>query len=220
MSSRLSKAEIAQLKARFQEWQTPNEMSALEDSVHGRIGPDVHLNQAGLGFLHDAIIASDFSKIFRPSALVRLCKATRPDFEMRLPDQSIFSAEATLANLPGRKMGEEYRGLPHPAPVSAELFCPYEAEAQCREFGPGALMKACEKKIAKDYSRDVALVIYFNFDVIDRKAQEKIAGEFFLSATEAAKDHFRDVFVLWGSSVSWLWQSGRARNRIRRPEAA
>jgi len=214
--NRLSKTEIKQLRTLLQEWQTPDAMLSLEDRVHGRIGSDVHLNQAGLSFLHDAIIAASFAKIVQPSALVRLCKEPRPDFEMRLPDESIYAAEATLADLPDRRMGDEYRGLPHPSSISMNHSYPEEEEALCRKYGPDALKTACAKKVRKGYSRDVGLVIYFNFFVIFDDAQKQIAGEFFLDSTEAARNHFRDVFVLWGSNVCWLWQSGKVRNTIRR----
>lgn len=216
-SLRLTKPEMRELERRFHQWQSAGDMISLADAAHGRIGSAIHATQAGLTFLREGFVAGHFANCFSKIESIRLFETQRPDFEMRFRDGSVRAGEITEADRPGRRRGDEYRGLPHPAPIVFEPVDQQADEHTCLAVGPQALYDACNRKADGRYAPNTDLVVYFNFPVEWYDRRRRLAGQFFLNSTVAAKDHFSNVFVLWESEVYWMWKDGQARATVLRP---
>lgn len=215
--NRLSRQQIEAERARFRDWQTPEEMLDRADNLLGRIGSAVDMTQAGLRFRHEANVAGRFAMCFVNRSAVRLIQASAPDFEMMTTSGKIASFEITETDTPGRKRGLEYRDIPHPAPIAIEEVDQSADEEHCLTVGPIALRAACEKKSDGRYDPDTYLVVDFNIPVFWLDRRRAIAKQIFLDSTEIAKEHFRGVFVVWATEVYWMWCKGTPRYSMLRP---
>lgn len=217
LPNRLNRQQIAAERARFCDWQTPEEMLDRADALLNRIGSAVDMTQAGMRFRHEANVAGRFAICFANRSAVRLLQASAPDFEMMMTSGKIASFEITEADTPGRKRGLEYRDIPHPVPVAVEEVDQCADEEHCLTVGPLALHAACEKKSDGRYDPDIYLVVDFNIPVFWTDRRRAIAKQFFLESTEIARDRFRGVFVVWASEVYWMWCKGTPRHSMLRP---
>ena len=112
-------------------------------------------------WLRDAYLASKFSE-YAHARTVRLVDESlgKPDFEVRLRNENCLLIEATEADLPGRRRGDEYRD------AKAEGYPlrhdPGEKWKERRDAIPGQVAAAVERKLRKSYPTDTSLLIYVN----------------------------------------------------------
>jgi hypothetical protein len=203
---RLTKAEIADLKAKLAEWQTPQAVSDLYDATVERIGSVTLFNQGGLAFLRDAYVAAEFAKA-RKADKVRLVAGTWPDFEL-LIDGRVEPFEAVEADEPGRQRGREY------AQDDGEVeLDPIENWIARGEAAPSWIETVCRIKAAKHYGGRANLVVYLNMNEFGIRQAEIVSS--FPHATQAAKDAFDSVWVFWHQRA-YRAQVARPRSSERR----
>ena len=120
--------------------------------------------------------------------MVQLVEDDFPDFRLRFGD-SVEEFEATLANDPKRRLGDEYKeGRCRPRSDNLEDFIDGSKKA-------GAWIKeAAERKAAKDYEKRVNLVIYLNLATYGVRQREVVAS--FRPVAAAAKNAFETVWIL------------------------
>lgn len=193
---RLSRDEIADLKKRLAEWQTPVTMRDHVGTTMDDLGLKNLFNQSGLEFLRDAWTAAEFGEV-RNADRVRLVPDDWPGFEL-LFDNRVEAFEAVEADEPERQRGVEYRqrvGVVEDDPVEDWIARAEQASAW--------LEAACRKKVAKRYGPRTNLVIYLNLCEYGVRQSEVEAC--LRSATEPAKDAFDAVWVLWKEWAYPVW---------------
>lgn len=199
---RLTKGERRQALTDLKQWQSPEAMAERFAAISAIPG-EYFFVHAGHEFIRDAYIAAEFAKA-RGASRVRLSDDP-PDFEIEV-DGVVEKFEATEADIPGRKRGDEYR---------AELENPQHTELVAQEVinagiaaVPVALRAAAELKAAKAfqdsrYDPSWGLVILQNCATYGFGKAELEAG--FDAATLPAKTAFRQVWVLWGREAYRTW---------------
>ena len=198
---RLEKHEIAELKARLAEWQTPAAMHDLVDATMDGLGSENLFNQGGLAFLRDAWTTAGFGKM-RKAEKVRLVAGNWPDFELEIGGQ-VEAFEAVEADKPGRQRGLEYRkGIGEVEDDSVEDWI---AEA---EQAPVWLEAASQKKADKKYGARAKLLIYLNLNEWGIRHSEVVSC--FPHATRAVKGLFEEVWVLWKDRAYRVWRQPSA----------
>ena len=199
--ARLSRDEITDMERRLAEWQTPAEMAALvEDAMH-RLGSEDLFNQGGLAFIRDAWIACEFGNK-RRAEQVRLVADEWPDFEL-MKDGQIEPFEAVEADDPERRRGDEYRN------TTGEIEDdPVEDWIARAEQASAWLEAACQKKADKHYGARANLVAYLSFT--EYGIRQKEVEKCLVSVTEAVKDSFDTVWVLWKKRAYLVWKGGEA----------
>jgi hypothetical protein len=126
------------------------------------------------------------------------------------------NVEVTIADMPGRKMGEEYRT------DGGIEFDPAEDWAARADVIPQALETAIRKKGAKRYASGIWLVIYLNLnDYGIRQTQTELI---IAQVKQKHASAFDAPFVLWKDKLTDLYPVLRmgispAANRARRPAA-
>jgi hypothetical protein len=98
--------------------------------------------------------------------------------------------EITIALTEGRRMGDEYK------PSSMKLrLDPVENWIERAEEIPAALEKAIEKKVAKNYSSDLRLLVYLN---INDGGIRQLETEQAIARVKQRHAHsFGGLFVIW-----------------------
>jgi len=193
---RLARDEIDELTQRLAQWQTPQAMHALIEATMDDLGSTNLFNQSGLAFLRDAWIAAEFGGM-RNAEKVRLVSDNWPDFEL-LVDGRVGAFEAVEADDPNRRRGEEYR-----EGIGEVEDDPVEDWVARAEQTPAWLQAACQKKASKRYGGRVNLVIYLNLSEYGIRQSEVEAC--FPPATEAVKDAFETVWILWKKRAYRVW---------------
>jgi hypothetical protein len=126
--------------------------------------------------------------------------------------------EATISDLPGRKMAELYKTKILPERIAGteqvesdqdirDLFFKMDAE-----LARTMLVNACAKKLDKKrYDSSWGLVIHLNPSCgsDERASVEAVLAE----ATASVKDAFSEVWVLWGKRLYQTWLDGRPSSR-------
>ena len=155
-------------------------------------------------WLRDAIVASWFAD--KTSAKgVSLLEADRPDFAVQYRNGMRLEFEATLADLPGRRIADEHRQWDKEnVSVQADTECEWRAR---RNAIPLALQNASDRKAKKAmqglYGSRTNLLIYLNLATYDRWRQE-IEPEL-VEHTQLARPHFNSVWVLWNERLYRTW---------------
>ncbi|KCZ93514.1 hypothetical protein [Hyphomonas johnsonii] len=190
--------ELKAAHAALQLWMTPDEMEARFD-VLSAVSGEYFFIQGGLQFIRDSHIAATFGKARRANR-VRLCGGERPDFEIEVGNVTQLY-EATEADLPGRRRGDEYKaslGKPN------TLIHVENAEINANIAAvPGALRARALGKAGGGYDPSWGLVIFLNVATYGFDAGEIEAC--FEVATKPASSSFSEVWVLWGSEVYRPW---------------
>jgi hypothetical protein len=137
----------------------PRDFRAVVKALHRRTTSKVLFNNPRQKFLLDAWTLAEFA--------IRLKSADRawlsgpgdqwPDGYVRVGGAT-KNVEVTIADMPGRKMGEEYRT------DGGIEFDPAEDWAARADAIPQALETAIRKKGAKRYASGIWLVIYLNLN--------------------------------------------------------
>ena len=200
----LTADELRSARADLQQWMTADEMGERFDALSA-ISGDYFFIQGGLQFIRDAHIAATFAKA-RNASRVRLCAGERPDFEIEVGNATHLY-EATEADLPGRRRGDEYRatlGKPD-AMVHVEDD---EIHANITAV-PGALSLRAADKAGGGYDPAFGLVIFLNVATYgcDKEEIEDCMG----AATQPAANAFSEVWVLWGRDAYRTWPQGGPR---------
>lgn len=193
---RLDKDEIDDLIMRLAEWQTPQAMHAVVEGTMNALGSTNLFNQSGLAFLRDAWTAAEFGGM-RKAEQVRLMSDNWPDFELLIGGR-VETFEAVEAYDPERRRGVEYRES-----IGVVEDDPVEDWIARAEQAPAWLEAACRKKAGKRYGARANLVIYLNLSEFGIR-QSEVEG-CFPSATEAVKDAFEAVWVLWKKQAYQVW---------------
>lgn len=161
-------------------------------------------------WLRDAWLASRFAEAVAARS-VRLIAPprTRPDFEVLLRNGHVLKVEATEADMPGRRRGDEYRKWAAEGyPARADLI---ENWVQRREAIPAALRSAAERKAAGGYPPGTSLLIYLNLGTYGRWRTDIERN--FATWTKPANRAFSSVWILWGERVYRCWPSiGKSDN--------
>ena len=197
---RLSKTEIKKLKLELEEWQTPANFYDRVKSITDAIESVDFFNQAGLTFLREALLASQFGKA-RNASLLRLAKDRWPDFELKI-DGVVEPFEVVEADDPLRRRGQEYKN--NSAMVTSDPVENWIWRANQAQLW---LKTACEKKVAKKYGAKVNLLIYLNMSEYGIRHQQVV--DCFASATDIAGENFDCVWVLWNDHPYLVWKSGQ-----------
>ena len=200
----LTAEELKATRADLEQWMTPDDMAARFDALAG-ISGDFFFIQPGLQFLRDAHIASSFAKS-RGSSRVRLCSGTRPDFEVEAGGVCRMY-EATEADLPNRRRGDEYRAKVGKAP-QIEHVENDEINANIAAV-PGALTARAVGKAAGGYDPAWGLVIFLNVATYGCDRDE--IEDCFEAATQPAAGAFAEVWVQWGRDAYRTWPRGGPR---------
>ena len=200
----LTADELKAARADLQQWMNPDDMAARFDALKAT-SCDYFFIQGGLQFIRDAHIAATFAKA-RGASRVRLCGGERPDFEIEIGDGARLF-EATEADLPDRKRGDEYRadlGKPKvPVGVDQEEIAANIAAV------PGALRARAVGKAAGGYDPAWGLVILQNCATYGCDRDE--IEDCFEAATQPAANAFAEVWVLWGRDAYRTWPKGGPR---------
>jgi len=189
--ARLTKQQIGLHKEWLSNWRSPDHMLEYVDEVTNSVGSADFFTQPGLAFLRDAWAAAKLG-LARKAIAVRLVVDEWPDFEIEI-DKLVEQFEYTEADIPGRKRGDEYRSASDAGfPVEYDPVEDWEERAR---LIPQAIKNAVSKKIQKQYSKKVNLLIYLNIDEWGIRQREIEAC--FDITVGIAKDSFTNVWVLW-----------------------
>lgn len=206
---RLTDTERKEWQGRFQVRMSPDAMIALVDELQNTTGLSMMI-QAGVEFFRDAWTAAHFAKVRRAQE-VRLWPDTRPDFEMNL-NGTYDLFEVTEAGEPGRR-GDEYRAFEARQLAAAAAGDDSYVEVEHDPVGdwgveqaPAMLEQAATHKAKGNYNPSWGLVIYLNlgeYGFFRRQVETCLKA-----ATAPAKDHFREVWVLWDGRAYLTWRRG------------
>lgn len=180
---------------------------ALEEH-RASVGSAEYFNNPRHQWLRDAWIAHTFARHTGAARLRLAGNGDWPDFCVELDDGRRISCEATEADLPDRRRGNEYKVW------QQNGYKPrHDPEADWRKRRdaiPVALDRAVVAKLAKGYPRGVAaLVIYLNLGTYD-EWREEIEPEI-VAHTERALTCFSSVWVLWSARLYKCWPGGIPR---------
>lgn len=210
----LTKAERESWRIRLEQEMSPDEMIRSVDELKDIVWAYMHV-QAGLAFVRDAWTAGRFAQA-RAADAVRLWPGDRPDCELMLQGRrELF--EIVEADQPGRQRSAEYRDLIRRRELGEREQVEIDEDWQSRAaMAPEMLRRAAIAKAAKGYDLDNGLIIHLNLMEHGFKAREVEAA--MQPCTAAAKDAFREVWVLWQNAAYPLWRNGKALPPDRRPK--
>jgi hypothetical protein len=195
--TRIQKDVLVEWRTELSQWTTCDAFRTRIDNLADGIPRNTFFRQAGLTFMRDAWIASRVASALS-SDMVRLIASDRPDFEIRIGSH-ILQFEATEADIEGRRRGDEPDD-PHPR------MDPVENWRKRFEAIPSALDRVVAKKIEKDYAPEVNLVIYLNLGCYGAYVEEGLP--IIQDRTEAARNKFKSVYVLWEGELYKFWENG------------
>ena len=168
----------------------PRDFQAAVKALHRRTTSKVLFNNPRQKFLLDAWTLAEFA--------IRLNSAEQAWLsgpEDQWPDGYLQvggatkNVEVTIADMPGRKMGEEYR-------THGGIECdPAENWASRANAIPQALETAIRKKVAKRYGSRLWLVIYLNLN--DYGIRQRQTELIIAQVKQKHASAFNALFVLW-----------------------
>lgn len=203
---RITSEEQREWKARLEQPMSPAEMRRVWKEYKAIIGSQM-LVQPGVEFLRDAFVAYRFAGTV--GALnVHLISSPRPDFATGITNRC-HRFEVTEADWPDRKRSDEYKFKHIPEEISGTAKVEYAPELFSMKADDAFEManRVVSEKCDGRYEKTDGLVVYLQPGSWsdERRAVEAILPR----ATEIARDHFEEVWVLWGSRLYLLWQFGR-----------
>jgi hypothetical protein len=194
--------ELEADRASLSQWQSPAEFAGHVAALKHKAGPVQVYNDPQSNFVRDAWVAAKLATALAAEA-VRLVPDIWPDCELRI-GKKVRKYEITIADLKGRRGGDEYK-----AAATSEPRWEVDDWATRANHAPDALRRAAEVKAGKGYPKSAGLVIYLNLSEYGwkRKEIEAVMHE----ATAAAATAFLDVWVLWDGRLYLVWvQTERA----------
>jgi hypothetical protein len=205
---RYEEVPTERLRAWQRELQQPSDRSTFRsrvEEIHAQIRGKTFFNQPGVQFLRDAWIASRVATGLS-AGQVRLWPGNQPDFEVVVGAKALLF-EATEADKPGRKRGDEYlqseeEARPDPVSEWRQRF----------EMIPKALEKAISKKVKKHtlYPPGTNLIVLINLGCYRVSLSEGVP--LLYQHTSAAKRVFRGVYALWEGYLFHCWGGGERKS--------
>jgi hypothetical protein len=171
-------------------WQRPGEFRRRVTAFVNQCRSREFFNDPKLKFLHDAWTLAELIKHKRVSN-IRLARADErwPDGYVQLRSGRVVNVEVTIALMPGRKMGEEYKF------DTGMEFDPVEDWIARADAIPEALETAIKKKIAKQYGSSSWLVVYLNRSEYGIRQHETV--RVIVALKHRYADAFERLLVLW-----------------------
>lgn len=172
----------------------PRDFHASVKALHRRTTPKVLFNNPRQKFLLDAWTLAEFAVRLKAADQVWLAGPDDrwPDGFVRIGG-TVKNVEVTIADMPNRKMGKEYRI------VSGIEFDPVEDWIARADAIPGALETAISKKVDKHYGSGFWLVVYLNLGEYGiRQQQTELIIE---QAKQKYASTIDALFVLWKDKV-------------------
>jgi hypothetical protein len=191
----LQDGELKVLHEGLAEWHAPSDFQSAVNALHRRSTSKVIFNNPRQKFLLDAWTLAEFA--VRHEAVDQV-KLAGPDD--RWPDGYVRTAgatknvEVTIALLPGRKMGAEYK-----TGTGTIEHDPVENWVARGDAIPGALEAAITRKIAKRYSSRAWLVVYVSLGEYGIRQQQTERAIAQIKLQHAGS--FEGLFVLWKDKV-------------------
>lgn len=178
-----------------------DEFAAKLDELHEQLG--MHsVTQHGTDFFRDSWIALKMARSLGADH-VHLVNDERPDFALGWSG-NFFAFEATEADRPDRRRGDEFKKLiaeyGHEAKLSVHV--PYSSGMtpnQAVEW----LELAAKRKADDRYDGSYGLVILLQPTDFNQFSDEVVG--IFAKATQAAAPYFDGVWVLWKGVASQAW---------------
>ena len=189
-----------QTLASLQQWRPRTHFVAAVDTVTD-CNPVEFYSPRGQ-WLRDAWLAARFAEAVAARE-VRLTPPplTKPDFEVVLRNGHVVSVEATEADLPGRRRGDEYKKWAAEGyPVRTD---PIENWVERRAAIPLALQRAAERKARIAYPSGTSLLIYLNLGTYGSWRGDVECN--LATWTKPASRAFRSVWVYWSGRLYSCW---------------
>jgi hypothetical protein len=190
----LQASELRDAHNSLSAWRSPSDFQTAVRALHRRTIRKVIFNNPRQKFLLDAWTLAKFAG----REGVEKVRLAGPDD--RFPDGYVRIAgerknvEVTIADMPGRKMGDEYK-----IDDTGIEWDPVEDWVARADAIPGALEAAVARKIAKRYSAPVLLVIYLNLDEYGIRQQQT---ELVIAQVKQRYAHaFERLFILWKGKI-------------------
>jgi hypothetical protein len=196
---RFTKAELKALRRSLEVRQSVGDFSKKLE-----IQPDSEqlFNDPSAKFIKEAINALTVAKCLGVSR-INLIADEWPDFELEA-GQQVRKFEAIIADLPGRRIGEDYKNMDPGGNTIVDD--PAENWRKRAAQIPAALKTAAKKKVDKGYPATSDLLIYLNIGEYGTR-QGKVEA-ILPRCTMVAKDKFRAVWVLWKERLYLAWENG------------
>jgi len=201
-------ADLKVWEAALRKWQSPSTFIATTEKLMPLLTSIQFFNDGRLSFARDAWVGAHLASI-TSAGMVRLVPDQWPDYEERHPTQTV-QYEITQADLPGRKIGAEYKAAVKAGSPAEED--PVEHWAARAALIPDALRRAAHDKANKGYPDSAKLVIHLMIDEWGIRQQDVEAS--MASATMIARDAFEQVLVLWKACLYLLWDHGQPSDSV------
>lgn len=206
----LTRAERRSWRERLEKRQSIVEFGSAFDELDEHLG--LHsVTQHGIEFFRDAWIALAMGRSLGADE-IHLVSDLRPDFALGW--KGLFSLfEATEADRPGRRRGDEFKRHIAMYGEGAKLtvHVPYESGMTANQAAEW-LTLAAEKKADSRYKGEYGLVILLQPTDFNQWSDDVV--KCFPEATEFAAPHFDGVWVLWKGTAWLAWPAEKPLPRI------
>ena len=161
----ISSKELREWKAKFCEFQTPDELMTLHYELREIVGREKFYNKGGLTFLQEAHVLATYGRLLKAEK-VRLVPEhlKQNDCEIVLNGEK-RTYEITEVMEEGRKRGDEYKGKPD----NSWREITDEQMRQSSILGFRQFRKIIESKASKGYDSSVGLIVYYNVSDFDEE---------------------------------------------------
>jgi hypothetical protein len=185
----LSENELTKAKDDLEQCRSSADFRKTVLGLCSRCGSSQFFNSPHCSFLRDAFVVAEFAR-HKNADRVRLARSSDqwPDGFVTIGGKD-ENVEVTIALMPGRRMGDEYR-----FDAKCELD-PVHNRVKRAAAIPGALDDAIAPKIAKHYPIGTCLVVYLNIDDYGIRQLETEVAIAAVKQRHAAS--FGSIFVLW-----------------------
>jgi hypothetical protein len=191
--SPLSTNEVPKAHDDLAMWRCPADFCQAVVGLHKRCRSRDLFNDPKMQFLRDAWVLAEFVECM-PVDQVRLADRSErwPDGYVRVGNET-KKIEITSANLPGRRLGNEYKfsGKPELDPVDNWM--------ERAGAIPGALEKAISAKVAKRYGSAMWLIVYLNIN--EYGIQQAEVERAIIEIKHRHSASFEGLHVLWKSEL-------------------
>lgn len=197
-----AKNEIEGVKEHLAEWQRPQAMHDMVNAAMDGMGMETVLDpdRKDLAFLLESWIASEFGK-FKKAGKMRMILNGCLHFELDI-NGCVDAFEAVEAIDPERNRSREYEGNIRIVGDGGP-----EEWRDRTDKAPSAIRHAVQRKIKEDRGRDkkTNLIVYLNQGGEYGICRDEAIEGYFPSATRAAKDVFKTVWILWKGKFRRIW---------------
>jgi hypothetical protein len=190
----------------FDRWNDPERFFEDVRDIQRPIGNVSLFTDPALQPLFDAWIAGQFAAIrnTHESCRVRLIRPGGfPDFEI-LVDHRIEAFEATEADRPGRRRGDEYREDEMQVVRGEQAVRDLGGHDELRQWAIHAIRDAAQRKAAKRYGSKVNLLIFVNVPTF---VEEPLDLDKLAELTAIGQTEFLAIWLLWSNKSIRTWPS-------------